>query len=162
MQAMPLNIVTSKLSENNINFTSYPNFIVFSYEFTYTIFKVSKNSKMNHINVTKIKRKRDIKKAKSTLISILGKKILSVKIDNIIATTDLKRKVDLQKVSKFKLCNIVKYNPECFPGLFAKFERGTVIIFHSGKIVILGTKRKQEIRDILAELVKNFIFQNVL
>lgn len=157
MQATSLNIVSSKLEQRNIAFKSYPNFIVFTLDFTYTIFKLSKSSKNNHVNVTKIKRERDIIKAKTILSGLLQTKIFNVKIDNIIATTDLKQKLNLQDISNLKLCNIVKYNPEKFPGLFAKFTKGTVILFHSGKIVILGAKSNKEIRYILSELAKNII-----
>ena len=45
----------------------------------------------------------------------------------------------------------IQYNNERFPGLFVKFERnlkkvGTAIVFHSGKIVIVGCKGLDELK----------------
>ena len=64
----------------------------------------------------------------------------NVTIDNIIATLNMNRSIDLVLVCERKLFESIKYNNELFAGLFVKFEKGTAIIFHSGKIVLVGCK----------------------
>ena len=49
----------------------------------------------------------------------------------------------------------IKYNNQKFPGLFITFERGTAIIFHSGKIVIVGCKTTKHIKCIMKNIVAN-------
>jgi transcription initiation factor TFIID TATA-box-binding protein len=75
--------------------------------------------------------------------------VISQTIDNIIATTNLNRKLNLVDISSRKKFTNIKYNNEKFPGLFVKFNIGTAIIFHSGKIVIVGSKSIENIECVL-------------
>jgi TATA-box binding protein (TBP) (component of TFIID and TFIIIB) len=40
----------------------------------------------------------------------------------------------------------MKYNNEKFPGLFVKFKEGTAILFHSGKVVLVGCKNEENLK----------------
>ena len=71
--------------------------------------------------------------------------LLNFKVDNIIATDDFHQHLNLKEIAQRKIFEKVKYNSEQFPGLFIKFNTGTVILFHSGKIVIVGCKTQQEV-----------------
>lgn len=147
----PLDNVISKLKKKNINVKSYSNFISFQHKFTYVLFK-SGQKLTNHINITQIANVPKIKKSISHLSKLLKCHILSVKIDNIIATTDTYRKINLRKLLKDQNFEIKKYNNEIFPGLFAKFKKGTAIIFHSGKVVIVGCKKLKHIKWIIQQI----------
>jgi TATA-box binding protein (TBP) (component of TFIID and TFIIIB) len=96
-----------------------------------------------------------IKKALSNLRVLLKCNIVSVKIDNIIATTDTYQQINLRKLLKDQNFKIKKYNNEIFPGLFAKFKKGTAIIFHSGKVVIVGCKKLHHIPWIIQQITRH-------
>lgn len=69
--------------------------------------------------------------------------ILHSKVDNITAAFSYPRPINLTYIkSTNPEC---KYNKERFPGLFMKFRTGTSIVFHSGKINIVGAKSEQEV-----------------
>lgn len=145
--ALPLDIVKKELEAKNIQFRPYNNFIVFEKVFTYIIFKSGK-SKDNHINITKIKQRHAIEEAISVISGLLNCNIRKLKIDNITATTCTNGVIDLYHISQKEKLNtwgVLKYNSQKFPGLFIKHSLGTIIIFHSGKIVILGCKKEEDI-----------------
>ena len=67
---------------------------------------------------------------------------------NIVATIDMKRKFDLNKLT-LTIRNSI-YEPEQFPGLIAKITKQTsltFLIFSSGKIVIVGAKSEEELNE---------------
>src|SRR5574343_477094 len=122
-----------------------------------------------HVNVTNIKSFGDINSAVShlaclRLIALPG----TISVDNVtglmqvgrLIITDVIRLIELnEKEVCLKLDSVlsgthslsVHYNNERFPGLFIKFKRsssksGTAIVFHSGKIVIIGCKNPMQLR----------------
>jgi TATA-box binding protein (TBP) (component of TFIID and TFIIIB) len=148
-----LDNVIKRLHESKITFKYHFNFITLSNKFNYTIFKSGKES--NHINITKIKDFKDIDNAINELNTIYHFNILSIKIDNIIATGVLKKTIDLQTIIDEKKFKQVNYNSEVFPGLFIKFKIGTAIIFHTGKFVVVGCKDKDSIKCIIQSISVN-------
>lgn len=150
----PLDNVITKLKRRNITVKSFSNFISFQHKFTYVFFK-SGRKLTNHINITQIAQVSKIKKALSNLRVLLKCNIVSVKIDNIIATTDICQQINLRKLLKDQNFKIKKYNNEIFPGLFAKFKKGTAIIFHSGKVVIVGCKKLHHIPWIIQQITRH-------
>lgn len=130
---------------------NYKNFVVLKSKYTYIIFKVNKAGK-NHVNITKIPAICDIVDAvnyfKEHIIDCVTDNIT---IDNISATASTNHRLNLKQIvlnNDYKhLTNFValKYNNQLFPGLFLKFHTGTVIIFHSGKCVIVGCKDETSI-----------------
>ena len=150
-----LNNASVILSQNNISFKNYPNFLSFKNIYSFVLFKPSFNG-LNHINVSKLTSAEDISNASAIVENLFGVRVVSEKIDNIVSTSKFKKKLDLCHIVKESLFNHVRYNPEQFPGLFAQVSGGTVILFHSGKIVIVGSKSLEDtiwiVRDVCARL----------
>ena len=152
-----LNTVNLKLASSGISLKHFSNYITFQHTYTYIVFKNSKDL-TNHVNITKLKSESEIEKALYLLTNLIGCHVINWKIDNIIATSSLQKKLDLTQIAIQKIFPRVKYNSEQFPGLFAKFDCGTVILFHSGKIVIVGCKNQSEIW-MLSEIVNTKLKQ---
>lgn len=144
IKALCLNIAINSLTLQNIPVKKYLNYVTFQEQFSYVVFKTSKNG-TNHVNVTKIKSINEINEAIAALQKYLDITVVSHKIDNIIATHEWPQMVDLQCIVRKRVFHQTKYNPERFPGLFVKCNFGTIIIFHSGKLVIVGCKNLDEI-----------------
>jgi Transcription factor TFIID (or TATA-binding protein, TBP) len=138
--------------EKKLYCKNYKNFIVIKSTFTYIIFKSKDEQSESHVNITKIPNTKNILEAILTIQSLIPCTIISYKIDNIIATTSLKKKINLETISKSDKFRNLKYNNEKFPGLFVKFSLGTVIIFHSGKIVIVGCKSEDSIKCLIQKI----------
>jgi TATA-box binding protein (TBP) (component of TFIID and TFIIIB) len=156
VNAVILNNALGNLKSNNIITKEFCNFITFkSNSFTYILFKTGK-AKDTHINITQIKDFSLINVAINCLINLIKCTVISYSVDNIIATSDLLKPVCLTEIIKRKKFQKVKYNNEVFPGLFIKFNKGTIIVFHSGKIVIVGCK---SVKDI--ECLMNFLHVNI-
>jgi len=145
VRAIPLNNVIKKLQEKNIEHREYLNFVTFKSKFSYVLFKPSKNL-TTHINISSIKNKRDIKKSVWFLKYNLAVVVLSLRIDNIVSTKIIGKSINLQEIIRQKVFVNARYNPEHFPGLFVKFNKGTIILFHSGKVVIVGCRTYQDIK----------------
>ena len=144
-----LDNVVLKCLEENLYCKNYNNFLVVKKIYTFIIFKTNKNSE-NHINITKIASLDLVVDAIATITYLTKCEVLSQTIDNIIASTSFKRQIDLQSISnRFPS---VKYNNEKFPGLFIKYKIGTAILFHSGKIVIVGAKKEKDIECLIQNI----------
>lgn len=71
---------------------------------------------------------------------------LEPKVQNVVATLDLKSKIDLNSFSLAIPRSI--FEPEQFPGLIHKVGNGvTALIFSSGKIVIAGAKSENQLNE---------------
>lgn len=154
IQFCPLDIVTKRLTEKNVPYKKFGNFISFRKKFSFVVFKPSKDN-LTHVNITRVPNfNGHVTKSLKILTKLLNRKILSSMVDNIIATTDLKKKVLLNDIIKNKSINYM-YNSERFPGLFIKFNWGTSIVYHSGKIVIVGCKTIENLHKIREWLLAN-------
>lgn len=107
-----------------------------------------------HINISGVKSATDL----STTIFYMQTNILPIKsifksifIDNITYSIDLQRQINLSKLSLLKK---VKLNFEKFPGAFLKVDKGTFVIFQSGKCVLLGCKNIPDIHTSLNDFYK--------
>lgn len=76
---------------------------------------------------------------------IVTSKRSKVRIDNIVASANLGRNVDLESVSKMRR---TMYEPEQFPALIYRMEDPKVVflVFSTGKIVCVGAKTEKEVR----------------
>lgn len=154
-----LDTVCSIAKNCNISFKKYNNFVVLRTEFTYIIFKNKKGCN-THVNITKLRFFSDIEKSKQFLnrkiLCLLKSSVIHQKIDNITASYDLKKNVNILKtIKKFiNLCE-VRYNNEKFPGVFLKHTLGTIIVFHSGKTILIGSKTLDSLKCLTQFLTVN-------
>ena len=72
-----------------------------------------------------------------------------VEIQNIVASLDLKKELNLVNIVMNPLLENVEYEPEKFPGLVYRIDgsSATLLIFSSGKIVCAGAKKLEEASD---------------
>lgn len=146
-----ISVKTSSFSLNNenlnniVNIKKYDNFSVFKIKYTYVAFKTNKHGE-NHINITNIPAIDLIQDAINILCDIIPICVQSYKIDNIIATYSMPKTINLHLLCEQKVFKNIKYNNEKFPGLFIKEKCGTIIVFHSGKIVYVGCKTQEDIK----------------
>jgi hypothetical protein len=154
-----LDTVCSIAKKCDLAFKRYNNFIVLRNEFTYIIFKNKKGCN-THINITKLRCFSDIERCQDFLnrdiLCMFKSCVIQQKIDNITASYDLKKNVDILKtIEKFiNLCE-VRYNNEKFPGVFLKHSLGTIIVFHSGKTILIGSKNLNSLKCLTQFLTVN-------
>jgi hypothetical protein len=123
------------------------NIIIIKDKYVLCIFE--KKDKTVHFNVTKIISIPDIFNFLfffSREYFSYGSFLLSMKIDNITASFNLKNKINFNKISLYNLK--YTFNPERFAGLFIKLSKGTAIVFRNGKINIVGCKTVNDVKEI--------------
>lgn len=86
----------------------------------------------------------------------------TIKIQNIVASSDLKSELNLDKIA-FTLEN-TEFEPEQFPGLVFRVAEPKVVflLFRSGKIVCTGAKKIVDVRRGVEKLVKELKKAKVL
>lgn len=100
--------------------------------------------------------KRVVRKLKKKGIIIHGK--VHIKIQNIVASVILGRQVDLEGFyeagEKMGLGGKIMYEPEQFPGLIYRVEnpKAVILVFASGKLVCTGTKKEEEVYQVVMKL----------
>ena len=106
---------------------------------------------------TGAKSEEDSHKAARKFASIIRKLGFNVgfsgfKIENIVASADLKFKISLEGLA----CNLrsCSYEPESFPGLIFRMGNPKIVllIFYSGKMILTGAKRKEQIYEGLGKI----------
>jgi hypothetical protein len=153
-----LDTVQKYLCDSLIHFKKYDNYIVTKLKYTYIIFKrnIKNTEEIFHVNITNIPTLDYLSDAINTLKEFDGKTtIVSYKIDNITASKNFNKSIDIQKLLENITTDIrATYNTETFPGVFLKYpdKRGTAILFHTGKCVLLGSKTINNIESILESL----------
>jgi transcription initiation factor TFIID TATA-box-binding protein len=87
----------------------------------------------------------------------LSKPKIEVKIENIVATVILNQTLDLALIEQ--AIQDIEYNPEQFPGLILRLEnpKVTALIFKSGKMVVTGAKKTQDLIRAVKKILKSFI-----
>jgi transcription initiation factor TFIID TATA-box-binding protein len=107
----------------------------------------------------------EIKNAVKMLVRTLRTRIgnipdsIQVQIQNIVATGELNRQVDLEGLSRI-LPNVL-YEPEQFPGLIYRpdFGKPVILIFSTGKVVLVGGRTEEDIAKAFEEL-KRIVEEN--
>jgi len=114
----------------------------------------AKSEKMAHSAVRKV-----VREMKKAGIIILGEPRIS--IENMVASADVGGDVDLEKASEV-LDNIL-YEPDQFPGAIYRMDepRVVILIFHTGKLVITGAKREDQVHE-AADKIRNILMDNGL
>ena len=87
-----------------------------------------------------------------------------VNIQNIVATTDLKKELNLNSIAITLGLERVEYEPEQFPGLVYRVDEPKVValLFGSGKIVCTGARNIPDIDRALQEIVKELTDASLL
>ncbi len=144
---LDLNLIETKIRDVDYNPDQFPG-LVYRLEHpkvTVLIFKSGKmvitgaKSVQQLINVVK----RLLKTFVEEGIEIRGKP--QIQIQNIVASVNLKASIDLETAA-MQFENSL-YEPEQFPGLIYRMDEPKVVmlIFSSGKMVITGAKREEEV-----------------
>jgi len=79
-----------------------------------------------------------------------------IKIQNIVATSDLHQEINLSVVATTLGLESVEYEPEQFPGLVYRVRdpKAVALIFKTGKVVCTGTKNVSEVEGALGMIKK--------
>ncbi len=85
---------------------------------------------------------------------IVGKVRPRIQIQNIVASANLNVDVNLEKAAL--LLDNSMYEPEQFPGLIYRLEspRVVLLLFSSGKMVVTGAKKEEEVKRAVEEVYK--------
>ncbi len=75
-------------------------------------------------------------------------------VQNIVATASLGKEVSLTKLAKTQ--SNTEYNPEQFPGLVLRIKKpkSAVLVFSSGNLVCTGTKSIAQVKEVIAQVIK--------
>lgn len=87
-----------------------------------------------------------------------------VEIQNIVASLDLKKELNLVNIVKNPLLENVEYDPEKFPGLVYRMDDSsvTLLIFGSGKIVCTGAEKLEDASDAINTIEDKLTSMGVL
>jgi transcription initiation factor TFIID TATA-box-binding protein len=90
-------------------------------------------------------------------LSSLGIKetISNFTITNLVFTSDLEQDIDLNKLAIKLGLEYVEYEPEQFPGLVYRLDKGIILIFSSGKLVLTGFTDTEGAKQALNTLSAN-------
>jgi len=77
-----------------------------------------------------------------------------LKVQNIVATTSLGKSISLMKLARSEANT--EYNPEQFPGLVLRIKKpkSAVLVFSSGNLVCTGTKSIEQVKEVIANVIK--------
>ena len=116
--------------------------------YSITIFK--KPNKQYHLNVTGIKSLKLVPDVIKWIFDIYCSEhtfeLFCCKIDNITACFNLGYTISLSNLA-LQLTSS-KYNPERFHAVYFKNDKGTAVIFSSGKINIVGAKSELDVMSL--------------
>jgi len=115
--------------------------------------------KMDDVNTTMQKLIDKIQK-----VGISVTKTPEMKMQNIVASADLKKELQLSTIAKGLLVQNVEYEPEQFPGLVYRMDdlNAAVLLFSSGKIVCTGTKTVENVSNVIERMKENLSSLGVL
>ena len=84
-----------------------------------------------------------------------------IEIVNIVGTADVGGEVDLESTAD--ILDNVMYEPEMFPGLIyrMKYPKVVILIFRSGKIVLTGANREEQVHE-AADKMRSILIENEL
>jgi len=79
-----------------------------------------------------------------------------IKVQNIVASSDLGSEVNLNAIAISLGLERVEYEPEQFPGLVYRLEKPKVVVllFGSGKLVCTGAKRPEDVHEAVDKITE--------
>lgn len=145
----------------DIAIKQYNNFSVIKTKYTYIIFTRTKINRKFHVNITKIPSLDHVSKAIDELNDIINEDfaVENFKIENITCLHILNDNINLletfnnlnknqneisQDLEENNKIIQARYNPEKFPGIFLKLRNCSVLIFSSGKLVVIGATSEED------------------
>jgi len=153
---LDLNLIETKIPEVDYNPDQFPG-LVFRLEHPKVTVLIFKSGKMVITGAKSVKQlvsvvKKILKTFKEKGIEIVGRP--QIQIQNIVASANLKVHIDLETAA-MELENSL-YEPEQFPGLIYRMDspRVVMLIFSSGKMVITGAKREDEVIEAIRKVAK--------
>jgi TATA-box binding protein (TBP) (component of TFIID and TFIIIB) len=159
IQPLDLNSVVSYLSTNKtIIIEKKGNCVIIRnrYGYVYTIF-ISNNKVFSHINITGISLPTFIDHAIDWIKVVLKPSFTVVEIarciNNITASYTFCRKLNLcHLITNLQTNYKISMNREKFPGAVVTFNNGIVILFHSGKVITVGCKSIDNLKNLYKEM----------
>jgi transcription initiation factor TFIID TATA-box-binding protein len=87
-----------------------------------------------------------------------------MKTQNIVASADLKKELQLSAIARGLLVQNVEYEPEQFPGLVYRMDDlgAVVLLFSSGKIVCTGAKTVENVSNVIERMKEKLSSLGVL
>ena len=159
------------VDEDRVDIKRCSNFIVAKRRFVYTIFKTKKSAERYHVNVTKIPSEKKINVALTDLVGVVKSKfrLLHWRKENITCAINTKRAIPLFEVfsplEKQPYVRKLKFVPDRFPAMFVSMKQNTVLMFSTGKMVIIGGKTKNDALNsvtILINFLQRYIYTSNL
>ncbi len=85
---------------------------------------------------------------------VIMKRDFKIKIENVVASTQIGENIDLNKIARE--IPDADYKPKQFPGLVlrTKEPKAAALIFRSGKVVCTGSKSVEDARRAVKQIVK--------
>ena len=132
-------------------------------KYIYTIFKTGNNDKTYHLNITKVPSREDIEISLSKLADIISNRFYMKKwkINNLTCSFHADFEIPLLDVfEKLQKKSFVKnaINLERFPSMFVSLEANTILIFSTGRMIIIGAKTEDSAKRSL-DLIMDFFKQ---
>ena len=89
---------------------------------------------------------------------------LDIKIQNIVATADLGKELNLNTLTITLGLERIEFEPEIFPGLVYREDdpKTVMLIFGSGKVVCTGAKNVDEVKESVDKLRNELVVAGVL
>ena len=87
-----------------------------------------------------------------------------IQVENIVASLDLNIELDLASLAVSTYFDNIEYEPEKFPGLIYKINEieAEILFFSSGKIVVTGAKKIEDIDNAMEKIKDKFITIGIL
>ena len=153
---LDLNLIETRIPDVDYNPDQFPGLVyrLQSPKVTALIFKSGKMVITGSKSIKELVY--SVKKILKTLmehgIEIKGKP--QIQIQNIVASANLHVAIDLEKAAF--ILHRSMYEPEQFPGLIYRMDKPRVVllIFSSGKMVITGAKREEEVAEAVNTIYK--------
>lgn len=153
---LDLNLIETKIRDVDYNPDQFPG-LVYRLENPRVTVLIFKSGKMVITGAKSIQQlvyvvKKLLKTFKDQGIEITGKP--QIQIQNIVASVNMKVSIDLETAA-MEFENSL-YEPEQFPGLIYRMDDPKVVmlIFSSGKMVITGAKREDEVYEAIRRVAE--------
>ena len=155
-ESFDLNYISSKLEEAEYSPDRFPGLIYKLKEpktalLVFTSGKLvctgAKTVEMVHEAVEKVRKRFEE-------IGIKMDKDPEIKVQNIVATSDLENDINLTSIAITLGLENVEYEPEQFPGLVYRIRepKAVALLFTTGKVVCTGTKNVEDIKIALEKI----------